>query len=140
MKYLITGLIIILVVAGTIYMFNKKNNINNDEASLAAGMNFDLENVQPFLKELSSVLDSGFTDDDINAIQSRIEKMKQNNEVKEIGSFNVIYKGEQAKIRIVAEIHLEDDLKEVVLFMYSNEEIVATVDKEMMKFVDERDM
>lgn len=140
MKYLITVLIIILVVVGIFYTFNKKNNINNDEAPLAAGMNFDLENVQPFLKELSSVLDTGFTDNDINAIQSTIEKMKQNNEVKEIGSFNVIYKGEQAKIRIVVEIHIEDDLKEVVLYMYSNEELVAAIDEEMMKFVDERGM
>ncbi|MBV7505000.1 hypothetical protein KW850_06975 [Bacillus sp. sid0103] len=139
MKYIIACLIIIVLV-GTIYMFNKNNNVNNNEAPLAAGMNFDLENVQPFLKELSSILDSGFTDDEINAIQSEIEKLKQYNGVKEIGSFNVIYKGEQAKIRIEAEIHIEDDLKEVVLFMYSNQVLVETIEEEMMKFVDERDM
>jgi hypothetical protein len=66
--------------------------------------------------------------------------MKQDNEVKEIGSFNVIYKREEAKIRIEAEIHIEDDLKEVVLFLYSNQVLVETIDEEMMKFVDERDM
>lgn len=119
-------------------MFNKKENINNDEAPLAAGMNFDLEEVQPFLNRLSSsVLNSGFTVDDIHTIQSEIEKMKEDNEVKEIGTFNVIYKGHQAKIRIEAEIHIEDDLKEVVLYMYSNQELVEIIDEEMMKHVDE---
>ncbi|MGG0414376.1 hypothetical protein [Peribacillus simplex] len=119
-------------------MFNKKENINNDEAPLAAGMNFDLEEVQPFLNRLSSsVLNSGFTVDEINTIQSEIEKMKEDNEVKEIGTFNVIYKGHQAKIRIEAEIHIEDDLKEVVLYMYSNQELVEIIDEEMMKHVDE---
>lgn len=38
-------------------MFNNKNNYN--EAPYAAGMNFDLEEVEPFLKHLSSsVLES----------------------------------------------------------------------------------
>ena len=65
-------------------------NINNDEAQLAAGMNFDIDEIQPFLNRLSSsVLDSGFTYDEINSIQSEIEKMKENNEVKEISIFNV---------------------------------------------------
>ncbi|PLT31010.1 hypothetical protein [Peribacillus deserti] len=121
-------------------MFIKKNNVNNTEPPPAAAMNFDLEKVQPFLIELSSVLDSGFTESDIKAIQSKIEKMEENNEIKEIGSFHVIYQGEPAKIRMEAEIHIEDDLKEVVLNMYSNQVLVKTIDEEMMKFADERGM
>ncbi|MBZ5750340.1 hypothetical protein [Metabacillus rhizolycopersici] len=113
-------------------------NINNDEAQLADGMNFDIDEIQPFLNRLSSsVLDSGFTDDEINSIQSEIEKMKENNEVKEIGIFNVNFNGQQAKIRIKAEIHIEDELKEVVLYMYSNQELVEIIDEEMMKHADE---
>jgi cbb3-type cytochrome oxidase subunit 3 len=34
---------IILLVGGTFYMFNKKSNTNNEEVPYAAGMNFDLE-------------------------------------------------------------------------------------------------
>ncbi len=66
--------------------------------------------------------------------------MKKDNEVKEIGTFYVIYKGEKANIRIEADIHIEDDLSEVVLYMYSNQELVEIIDKEMMKFEEEMDM
>ena len=120
-------------------MFNlfKKNNVIK-EARYAAGMNFDLENVEPFFKNLSSsVLDSGFSQDEINAINSEINKMKKNNEVKSIGTFEVMYKGQPTKIRIEAEIHMEDEDKEVVLYMYSIEDLVALIDEEMMKFEEE---
>jgi len=120
-------------------LFNlfKKNNVIK-EARYAAGMNFDLENVEPFFKNLSSsVLDSGFSQDEINAINSEINKMKKNNEVKSIGTFEVMYKGQPTKIRIEAEIHMEDEDKEVVLYMYSIEDLVALIDEEMMKFEEE---
>ena len=100
-------------------MFNKKENINYDEVPLAAGMNFDLEQVQPFLKRLSSsVLDSGFTAEEINTIDAQIEKMNKDNEIKEIGTFNVIYKGKQAEIRIEAEIHIEDVTQHSISFSW----------------------
>jgi hypothetical protein len=113
-------------------MFNKKNHYK--EAPYAAGMNFDIENVEPFLNNLSSsVLDSGFRQEDINTIKSEIDTMKQDNEVKEIGTFNVMYKGEPTKIRITAEIHIEDVEKEVILYMYSIQELVDIIDEEMLK-------
>lgn len=137
-KIFIIVLIIILLVVGTIYMFNKKENINNDEVPLAAGMNFDLEQVQPFLKRLSSsVLDSGITAEEINTIDAQIEKMNKDNEIKEIGTFNIIYKRKQAEIRIEAEIHIEDDSREVVLLMYTSPELVEIIDEEMMKHAEE---
>lgn len=77
-------------------------------------MNFDLEEIEPFLKHLSSsVLDSGLSQEEIKRIQTEIDTMKEDNEVKEIGIFNVIYKGKPTKIRIEAEIHIEDVEKEV---------------------------
>ena len=119
-------------------MFNKKNNSNNEEAPYAAGMNFDIEEVEPFLQHLSSsVLDSGFSQGEINTIQSEIDTMKEDNEVKEIGTFDVIYKGKPTKIRIEAEIHIEDVEKEVVLYMYSIQELVDIIDEEMLKTEEE---
>lgn len=94
-------------------------------------MNFDLENVQPFLNKLSSVFDVGFSNDDIKTIQAEIEKMNEDNEEKEIGTFDVIYKREKTKIHIQAEIHIEDEDKEVVLYMYSDPELVKVIDEEM---------
>ena len=44
--------------------------------------------------------------------------MKEDNEVKEIGTLDVIYEGQPKKIRIQAEIHIEDISKEIVLYMF----------------------
>lgn len=134
----IIGVLIILLVGGSIYMFTNKNDYK--EAPYAAGMNFDLEEVEPFLKHLSSsVLDSGFSQADIDTIQSEINTMKEDNEVKEIGTFDVIYKGKPTKIRIEAEIHIEDVSKEVVLYMYSIQELVDIIDEEMLKTEEEEE-
>ncbi|MEY2196359.1 hypothetical protein AB7942_27060 [Neobacillus sp. BF23-41] len=132
----IIGVLIILLVGGSIYMFTNKNDYK--EAPYAAGMNFDLEKVEPFLKHLSStVLDKGFSQDDINSISSEIDKMKHN-EVREIGTFDVIYKGKPTKIRIEAEFHSDEDSPpEVVLYMYSHQELVDNIDEEMMKTEEE---
>ena len=128
--------IVILLLIGGIYMFNKKNH--NNEAPYAAGMNFNLEEIGPFLKHLSySVLDSGFNQEEIKIIQSEIDTMKEDNEVKEIGVFDVIYKGKPTKIRIEVEIHIEDVEKEVVLYMYSIQELVDIIDEEMLKTEEE---
>ncbi|MGG0854325.1 hypothetical protein [Metabacillus fastidiosus] len=122
-------------------MVNKKNNTNDyEEAPFAAGMNFDLEEVEPFLKRLSSsILDSSFSQDEINTIQAEINAMKEDNEVKEIGTFDVIYKGQPTKIRIQAEIHIEDIDKEVVLYMFSIQELVDIIDEKMLRTEEERE-
>jgi hypothetical protein len=44
--------------------------------------------------------------------------MKEDNEVKEIGTLDVIYEGQPTKIRIQAEIHIEDVDKQIVLYMF----------------------
>lgn len=135
------GLVLLLVIAGGVYvLFVKRRDTVNQGVQPAAGMNFDLENVGPFLEELSQVFDQRLTGEQIVFIQSEIEGMKEDHELNEIGNFPVTYKGETAEIRIVAEIHIEDDLKEVVLTMYSHPEVVTIIDQEMMRFVEERGM
>lgn len=109
-----------------------------EEAKYAAGMNFDIEDVKPFLKRITtSILDSGLNNEDISKVFAEINAMQEDHEEKEIGPFYVIFKGEEAKIRIVAEIHIEDELREVVLNMYSHDELVEKIDQEMMKFDEE---
>jgi hypothetical protein len=44
--------------------------------------------------------------------------MKEDNEVKEIGTLDVIYEGQPKKIRIQAKIHIEDVDKEIVLYLF----------------------
>ncbi len=135
------GLVLLMVIAGGVYvLLVKRRDTVNQGDQLAAGMNFDLENVGPFLEELSQVFDQGLTDEKIDFIQSEIEGMQEDHELNEIGTFPVTYKGETADIRIEAEIHIEDDMKEVVLTMYSRPDVVRIIDQEMMRFTEERDM
>lgn len=126
-------------------MFSSENKMNNyEEAPFAAGMNIDLDQVEPFLTHLSStVLHTGFSPDEINTITSEIDTMK-NNEVKEMGTFDVIYKGTPTKIRIEVELHSEEDhdeesSSEVVLYMYSQQELVNIIDEEMLKMEEEEE-
>lgn len=110
------------------------------EAPFAAGINFDLEEITPFLTHISnSILDSGLNSEKIRNIQLEIESMTEDNQIKKLGTFDVVYQGKQEKIRIEAEIHIEDEDKEVVLYMYSSEELVHALDKEMLKFTEQRE-
>ncbi|SOC06015.1 hypothetical protein SAMN05880501_104159 [Ureibacillus xyleni] len=114
-------------------MFSRKK-----EARYAAGLNFDIENVEPFLHQVSrDFLDSGFNNKEIEGILSEIHLMKEDHEQKELGTFEVIFKGKPTNIRIIAEIHIEDDSKEVVLYFYSVKKLVKKIDKLMMQIGEE---
>lgn len=106
----------------------------------AAGMNFDLENIRPFLERLSLVFDSSLSEQEVNLIESEIEEMDTDHEEKEIGTFSITYQGKPEKVRVVAEVHIQDDSKECVLYMFSQPEIVQVIDDEMMRFTEEMDM
>ncbi|MEK4671554.1 hypothetical protein [Niallia sp. FSL R7-0271] len=129
---------IVLLIGGGFYMFKKNTTSNSyEESPLAAGMNFDFEQVEPLLNRInSSVLDSGFSQSDINYIQSEIELMIHN-EVKEIGTFNVVYNEKKTKIRIEAEVHSDENPPDVVLYMYSTQELVDLLDEAMMEHAED---
>ncbi|MEH7441939.1 hypothetical protein V7201_06330 [Bacillus sp. JJ1122] len=138
------GLVIIGLVVVVVVLFVMRKSISDshkvEAAPEAAGMNFDLENVRPFLEMLSSVFDSGFSEREIDLIESGIEVMDTDHEEKEIGTFSITCQGKPRKVRVVAEIHIEDEAKECVLYMFSQPEIVQVIDEEMMKFSEEMDM
>lgn len=116
------------------------STIKYKEARYAAGMNFNLEEIEPFLIHLSnSILDSSFTQEEINMILSEIAKLNEDNELKEFGTFDVMYKGKPSKIRVQAEIHIEDEDKELVLYMYSTKKLVDVIEKEMLKVEEQRE-
>lgn len=121
-------------------MLNKKKSSQNEEAPFAAGANFNPETIQPFLQTLSSAFDAGFTVENIQTIQSELKEMKIENDAKEIGVFPVVYNGEKASVRVVAEIHTEEDEKEFILFLYSTPEIVEKIEAEIMIFEEELDI
>jgi hypothetical protein len=126
---------IVLVLIGIVIIFIIKKRKQNYPA--AAGMNFDLDTVQPFLSRLSNVLDTGFTDEDIRSIKMAIEEMNEDHQVKDIGTYPVVYHGKPAKVRVEAEIHIEGDSREVVLNLFGPPDLVQMMDDEMMKYADE---
>lgn len=111
------------------------------EARFAAGINFELEEITPFLTHIwNSILDSGLSNEEIHNIQLEVEAMDEDNQIKKLGTFDVVYQGKQAKIRIEAEIHIEVKNKEVMLYMFSSEELVDVLNKEMREFVEQREI
>ncbi|SFE68235.1 hypothetical protein SAMN05428981_107186 [Bacillus sp. OV194] len=59
-----------------------------------ASLDFELKDVKPFLQRIKPLMSGGFSDTEINQVQSRIKKMKFNEE-KEVGRFIVDYKNKK---------------------------------------------
>ncbi|MFA3773500.1 hypothetical protein V2B35_00720 [Bacillus safensis] len=135
-KRLMISLSLLLMIGGSVELFAKDFNKRN--AEFAAGLNIDSEQLEPFLNHISSsILDSGLNHQDIKQIQTEIKRMKKNNETREIGTFEVIYRGEPAKIRVEVEVHVEDVNKEVLIYLYSTQELIYILDKELLKTEEE---
>ncbi|OUZ12013.1 hypothetical protein [Bacillus pumilus] len=132
LKRFIISLILLLMIGGSVELFAK--DYNKHYAQFAAGLNMDVDQLEPFLKRVStSILDSGFSVQEINLILSKVQKMNQNNETKKMGTFEVVYHEKPAKIKMVIEVHVEDGNKEVVIYMFSTQELVDVLDKELLK-------
>ncbi|WP_253718735.1 hypothetical protein [Bacillus sp. TH007] len=126
------SLSLLLMIGGSVEMFAK--DFNKHYAQFAAGLNMDVDQLEPFLKRVStSVLDSGLSDQEIKQILTNVQKMNKNNETKKMGTFEVVYLGEPANIKIEVEVHVEDGNKEVVIYLFSTEELVDILDKELLK-------
>ncbi|MCY7583501.1 hypothetical protein MH138_09820 [Bacillus safensis] len=136
LKRLMISLSLLLMIGGSVELFAKDFNKRN--AEFAAGLNIDSEQLEPFLNHISSsILDSGLNHQDIKQIQTEIKRMKKNNETRKIGTFEVIYRGEPAKIRVEVEVHVEDVNKEVLIYLYSTHELIYILDKELLKTEEE---
>ncbi|KRV44148.1 hypothetical protein AS196_14505 [Bacillus sp. TH007] len=131
-KRFMISLSLLLMIGGSVEMFAK--DFNKHYAQFAAGLNMDVDQLEPFLKRVStSVLDSGLSDQEIKQILTNVQKMNKNNETKKMGTFEVVYLGEPANIKIEVEVHVEDGNKEVVIYLFSTEELVDILDKELLK-------
>lgn len=80
-KRLIISLSLLLMIGGSVELFAK--DYNKHYAQFAAGLNMDVDQLEPFLKHVStSILDSGLSDQEIKQILSKVHKMNKNNETK----------------------------------------------------------
>ncbi|MFY0328238.1 hypothetical protein ACOMH1_00760 [Bacillus sp. YIM B13410] len=126
------SLSLLLMIGGSVEVFAK--DYNKHYAQFAAGSNMDVDQLEPFLTHVStSILDAGLSDQEIKQILTNVQKMNKNNETKRMSIFEVVYLGERAKMKIEVEVHVEDGNKEVVIYMFSTQDLVDVLDKELMK-------
>jgi len=131
-KRFMISLSLLLIIGGSVEVFAK--DYNKHYAQFAAGSNMDVDQLEPFLTHVStSILDAGLSDQEIKQIVTNVQKMNKNNETKRMGTFEVMYLGEPANMKIEVEVHVEDGNKEVVIYLFSTEELVDVLDKELMK-------
>lgn len=131
-KRFMISLSLLLIIGGSVEVFAK--DYNKHYAQFAAGLNMDVDQLEPFLKRVStSVLDAGLSDQEIKQILTNVQKMNKNNDTKRMGIFEVVYHEKPAKIKIEIEVHVEDGNKEVVIYMFSTQELVDVLDKELLK-------
>ncbi|WP_407708661.1 hypothetical protein ACIU4M_05670 [Bacillus altitudinis] len=131
-KRFMISLSLLLIIGGSVEVFAK--DYNKHYAQFAAGLNMDVDQLEPFLKRVStSVLDSALSEQEIKQILTNVQKMNKNNETKRMGIFEVVYHEKPAKIKIEIEVHVEDGNKEVVIYMFSTQELVDVLDKELLK-------
>ncbi|QGX64850.1 hypothetical protein GPA07_05055 [Bacillus sp. ms-22] len=135
-KRFMISLSLLLMIGGSVELFAK--DFNKRDAEFAAGLNIDYDQLEPFLKHVStSILDSGLSDQEMKQIHTVVKNMQKDNQTKEIGTFEVVYRGEPAKIRVEAEVHVEDVNKEVEIYLSSTNELVYILDKELLKIEEE---
>ncbi|MBW3701473.1 hypothetical protein C2U27_14450 [Bacillus aerophilus] len=131
-KRFMISLSLLLMIGGSVEVFAK--DYNKHYAQFAAGSNMDVDQLEPFLTLVStSILDAGLSDREIKQILTNVQKMNKNNETKRMSTFEVVYHEKTAKIKIEIEVHVEDGNKEVVIYMFSTQELVDVLDKELLK-------
>lgn len=66
-----------------------------------ASMNFNMNNVKPFLQRISPLIESGFSKKEISQVQEKIEKMEPDDEY-EVGKFDIVYRDKKTQLIINA--------------------------------------
>lgn len=100
-----------------------------------SSMNFDSENIIPFLKRLKPLIEAGFSDNEILQIQKMLENLKVDEE-KEL-EFPIQYQGEKSILRI--KIFM-DDIDAPDVYIFTHPKLANEIDKEMDRFMDELDI
>lgn len=98
-----------------------------------ASMNFDLNNVKPFLQRISPLIESGFTENEINQVQKEIEKMEHDDEF-EVGRFNIVYQNKKTVLIINAFM---DSPEAPDIYIYTEPDLAIQIQEEMINFAEE---
>ena len=105
---------------------------NGVQADSEASMNFDIENVLPFLTRLITIVDSGINAKKVNEMyvftkSVSIESQKEMN-------FEVIYKGKKTPFKYSVFM---DDIDAPDLYFFTSPELATRIESEMNMFTKE---
>src|SRR5262249_1713180 len=94
--------------------------------------NFDLKNVRPFLERIEPLIESDFSDGEINQIQKAAEEM----EVDEERDFSFPIKFNRSDTVLRVKVFL-DDIASPDLYFFTDPRLAQEITKKMMKYFDE---
>lgn len=122
------ALVLLLTCNSALSQSRKRGKPKMQEAS----GNFDLENVQPFLKRLKPLIDTGFSDGEIDQIQKSLESMDVDDEID--FEFPIKVKGQS----LVLKIHVfMDDIESPDIAFFAAPKLADKINEEMQRFFDE---
>ena len=98
-----------------------------------ASMNFDLENVEVFLKRVRTIIPAGFGDQEVIEAVEMVNATPADEE-REV-SFIVNYEGDSAKLIIRC---FKDDADSPDLIFFTMPELAGEISHQMIKFCEER--
>ena len=104
-----------------------------DHAGLTeASMNFDLENVQPFLVRIAQHIDTGFTDAEIKTVAEFVANTEVEDERET--NLSVVVGGQTTPLIIRAFM---DDINAPDLYFFTSADLAAKIDSEYETFCEE---
>ncbi len=102
---------------------------------MESSMNFDLENVRPFLLRIAPLIASGFGAAEIDRIVTLVKSMKHEDE-REV-AFDIIHEGRRSAFRIGVFM---DDLDSPNIHFFGPPALAQQIDTQMDKFCEELDI
>lgn len=102
---------------------------------IESSMNFDLENVRPFLQRVASLIDAGFGAAEIDRVVSLAENMAHDDE--QTIEFQIKYHGTPSPFRIGIFM---DDIDAPDMYFFGPASLATQIDAEMEKFCEELDI
>jgi hypothetical protein len=100
-----------------------------------SSMNFDLDNVKPFLHRVADLIQSGFGEPEIAQIIALAEGMEHDDEQELI--FKIRHQGNAAELRV--RIFM-DDIAAPDLYFFSPPALAEKISAELVRFADEHGM
>lgn len=107
-------------------------DLNRDVPIEEASTNFDMEQVEPFLRAVSELVEKGFGNEEIKRLLNMIEGMEHDDE--KFVEFQVVYFGEE--MPLVISVFMDDiDSPDISLFTFPV--LAEVIDTEIEKMFSE---